>query len=75
MVRDTLKHCLPLIRLYNLSSEEFVKKIRPYRKLFKQHLYENLLNSYLDPNYEPEDDILLPRKFILDDDIESKIVN
>ncbi|EXX60983.1 uncharacterized protein OCT59_029408 [Rhizophagus irregularis] len=78
MIKDTLKNCLPLIRFYSLSSEEFVKKIRPYRKLFNQQLYENLLNSYLDPNFEPKDNnILIPRNLILLDEeiIESKIIN
>ncbi|GES77296.1 hypothetical protein GLOIN_2v1776268 [Rhizophagus clarus] len=76
MIRDILKNCLPLIRFYSLSSEEFVKKVRPYRKLLNQKFYENLLNSYLDPNYEPEkENILLPRNLIIDELIETKIVN
>src|SRR5947199_7099566 len=61
MMENTLQHCLPLIRFFSLSPEEFVQKIRPYRKLLNNQLYEELLESYLDPNREPNENILLPR--------------
>ncbi|GBC11616.2 BTB/POZ protein [Rhizophagus irregularis DAOM 181602=DAOM 197198] len=34
---------------FSLTSREFSQKIRPYHKLLDQQLYEELLNSYLDP--------------------------
>src|SRR2546429_742392 len=75
MMENTLQHCLPLIRFFSLSSEDLIQKIRPYRKLLKNQLYEELLESYLDPNSEPNDDILLPRCRDIDEIIDSKIVN
>ncbi|GET01086.1 BTB/POZ protein [Rhizophagus clarus] len=53
MIKNTLLSCLPLIRFFSLSSEEFAEKVRPYKKLLEHRLYEVLLNSYLDPKIEP----------------------
>ncbi|RGB40698.1 hypothetical protein C1646_753047 [Rhizophagus diaphanus] len=58
-----------------ISSEDFFQKVRPYKKLFKNQLYEELLESYLNPNSEPNDNILLPRYRNIDGVINSKIVN
>ncbi|EXX64780.1 uncharacterized protein OCT59_029123 [Rhizophagus irregularis] len=74
-MENTLQHCLPLIRFFSLSSEDFFRKVHPYKKLLKPQLYEELLNSYLDPNNEPNDDILLPRYRIIDGIIDSRIIN
>jgi hypothetical protein len=76
MMENILQNCLPLIRFYSLSSKEFLHKVRPYKKLFKQQLYENLLNSYMDPDVEPNDNnIPLPRNIKIDEVIDTTIVN
>ena len=74
MMEDTLQHCLPLIRFFSLSSEDFFKKVHPYKKLLKSQLYEDLLKSYLIPNSKPSDNILPPRKKI-NRIIDTKIIN
>jgi hypothetical protein len=61
-MENTLQHCLPLIRFYSLSSEEFIQKVDPYKKLLKPQLYEDLLKSYLDPNRKPNDSVLLSKR-------------
>src|SRR6266542_5010546 len=75
IMENTLQHCLPLIRFYSLSSEEFIQQVHPYKKLLNPQFYEDLLNSYLNPNSEPSDSILLPRYRNLDGIIDTKIVN
>ncbi len=74
-MENTLQHCLPLIRFFSLSSKDFLQNVRPYKKLLKRQLYENLLNSHLDPDSEPTDNIPLPRNIKTDKIIDSKIVN
>ena len=74
-MENTLQHCLPLIRFFSLSSDDLSQKIRPYKKLLKDELYEDLLYSYLDSNSKPNDNILLPRYRNIDGIIDSKIVN
>ena len=74
-MENTLQPCLPHIRFFCLSSKEFLQKVRPYKKLLKRQLYENLLNSHLDPDNEPIENILLPRNIKIDGIVDSKIVN
>jgi hypothetical protein len=74
-MKNTLQHCLPLIRFFSFSSEEFVQKVHPYKKLLKPQLYEELFKSYLDPNIEPSNNVSLPRCGNIDGFIDSKIVN
>src|SRR2546421_8270427 len=74
-MENTLQNCLPLIRFFSLSSEEFLRKVRPYKKLLKHQLYEELLSSYLDPNSVSTDNISPPRNIKIDGIIDSKIVN
>ncbi|GET51625.1 hypothetical protein GLOIN_2v1848845 [Rhizophagus irregularis DAOM 181602=DAOM 197198] len=74
-MKNTLQNCLPLIRFFSLSSIEFSQKVRPYQKLLSQQLYDDLLDSYLNPNVISTDNILLPRNIRMDKIIDSKIVN
>jgi hypothetical protein len=75
IMETTLQHCLPLIRFFCLSSEDFFRRVHPYEKLLKPQLYEELLDSYLDPDSEPNDNILTPRSRNTDGIIDSRIVN
>ncbi|PKK64275.1 BTB-domain-containing protein [Rhizophagus irregularis] len=72
-MENTLQHCLPHVRLFSLSSKEFSQKVRPYKKLLNKQLYEDLLNSYLDSDREPTENISLPRSIEIDGIIDSKI--
>ncbi|POG70024.1 hypothetical protein GLOIN_2v1776267 [Rhizophagus irregularis DAOM 181602=DAOM 197198] len=76
MMENTLQSCLPLIRFFSLSAKEFLHKVSPYKKLLNYQLYKDLLNSYMDPDIEPNDNnIPLPRNLEISDNIESNIVN
>src|SRR6266498_2897885 len=74
-MESTLQHCLPLIRFFSLSPKEISQKVRPYKKLLKHQLYEDLVNSYMDPDSEPNENILFPRDIQIDGIIDSNIVN
>ncbi|CAB4412284.1 unnamed protein product [Rhizophagus irregularis] len=74
-MKNTLQHCLPLVRFFSLSSKEFLKSVRPYKKLLKSRLYEDLLNSYLDPDSEVTNNISFPRNIKIDGIINSNLVN
>ncbi|GBC39600.2 BTB/POZ protein [Rhizophagus irregularis DAOM 181602=DAOM 197198] len=74
-----------LIAADELLLQEIVEYLQNYlienkSEWIEQHfelhqLYEDLLNSYLDPNYEPKDNISFPRNIKVDGIIDSKIVN
>ncbi|CAB4429978.1 unnamed protein product [Rhizophagus irregularis] len=70
-MENSLQYCLPLIRFYSLSSKDFLRKVRPYKKLLKRQLYEDLLGYYLDFESEPSNNFLPPRNVKFD----SKIIN
>ncbi|EXX63173.1 hypothetical protein RirG_154780 [Rhizophagus irregularis DAOM 197198w] len=70
-MENSLQYCLPLIRFYSLSSKDFLGKVRPYKKLLKHQLYEDLLGYYLDLESKPSNNFLPPRNGKFD----SKIVN
>ena len=75
-MEDTLQHCLPSIRFFSFSSKVFLQKVKPYKKLLKLQLYKDLKASYLDPDSEPNENILLPRSIETNYGIiESKIIN
>uniref|UniRef100_U9UF49 BTB domain-containing protein n=1 Tax=Rhizophagus irregularis (strain DAOM 181602 / DAOM 197198 / MUCL 43194) TaxID=747089 RepID=U9UF49_RHIID len=69
-MKNTLQNSLPLIRFFSLSSKELSQKVRPYQKLLNQQLYEDLVDSYMDPDSVSTDNILLPRNIEI---IDSKI--
>ncbi|CAB4429976.1 unnamed protein product [Rhizophagus irregularis] len=70
-MENSLQYCLPLIRFNSLSSKDFLGKVRPYKKLLKRQLYEDLLGYYLDFESEPSNNFLPPRNVKFD----SKIIN
>ena len=43
LIENTLQHCLPLIRFFSISSEDFFQKVHSYKKLLKRQLYEDLI--------------------------------
>ncbi|POG83110.1 hypothetical protein GLOIN_2v1761579 [Rhizophagus irregularis DAOM 181602=DAOM 197198] len=75
MMENTLQNFLPLIRFFSLSSKEFLHKVSPYKKFLNHQLYKDLLNSYMDPDIEPNNNIPLPRKLKINNVVESNIVN
>jgi hypothetical protein len=70
-MKATLQNCLPYIRFFGLSSKDFLRQVRPYRKLLKDNLYEDLLAYHLDPEIEIPNNILFPRS----DELDSKIIS
>ncbi|GBB87259.1 hypothetical protein RclHR1_01370018 [Rhizophagus clarus] len=76
MMENTLRNCIPLIRFFSLSSKEFLRKVSPYKKLLNDQIYKDLLNSYMDPDNEPNSsNIALPRNLRIDGIVDSKIIN
>ncbi|CAB4385479.1 unnamed protein product [Rhizophagus irregularis] len=47
IIKNTLKQCIPFIRLYDLTSKEFVDKVFPYREILPEGLCAYLLETFL----------------------------
>ncbi|GBC41551.2 hypothetical protein GLOIN_2v1779084 [Rhizophagus irregularis DAOM 181602=DAOM 197198] len=69
-MKATLQNCFPFVRFFGLSSKDFLRQVRPYRKLLKDNLYEDILEYHLDPEIETPNNILYPRS----DDLGSKLI-
>ncbi|GES83137.1 hypothetical protein GLOIN_2v1779084 [Rhizophagus clarus] len=70
-MKTTLQNCLPYVRFFGLSSKDFLRQVRPYKKLLKDNLYEDLLEYHLDPEIETPNNILFPRT----GDLGSKLIS
>ena len=53
VLKNSLQQCIPFIKFYNLTSEEFSVKVLPYKKVLPKELYKDLLKYFLDPNNQP----------------------
>jgi hypothetical protein len=47
ILKNTLQHCIPFIRFYNLTSKEFSDKVLPHKKILPKELYMDLLKTFL----------------------------
>ncbi|GBB99885.1 hypothetical protein RclHR1_03670005 [Rhizophagus clarus] len=57
----TLRRCIPLIRFFELTSQEFYDKVRPYKRILSPHLYEDLMRHYMKPGSQLSSNILPSR--------------
>ncbi|GBC08557.1 hypothetical protein RclHR1_08210002 [Rhizophagus clarus] len=66
VMERTLHEFIPLVRFYHLSSNDFLDKVFPLKKLLPEGLVDDLLIFYIAPDRKPN--VQLPRqsKFIYD---------
>lgn len=58
----SLRRCIPLIRFFELTSQEFYDNVRPYKKILSSHLYEDLMRHYMKPGSQLSSNILPSRR-------------
>ncbi|GBC06586.1 hypothetical protein RclHR1_06940003 [Rhizophagus clarus] len=44
---------IPLIRFYEISSEDYFNKVKPYEDVIPKELRDDILKSYMIPSYKP----------------------
>ncbi|CAG8500217.1 1495_t:CDS:2 [Ambispora leptoticha] len=57
----TLHQCIPLVRWFQIQPFEFSRKVRPFRKILPEGLYEDIITHHLDPETELESTVLPAR--------------
>ncbi|GBC32785.1 BTB/POZ protein [Rhizophagus irregularis DAOM 181602=DAOM 197198] len=72
-LRNNLQNCIPHIRFYNLSSNEFSNEVLPYNKILPEELYEELLEYFLYSNNQSIKQSI-PRMATKKNNIVSKII-
>ncbi|RHZ88277.1 hypothetical protein Glove_24g70 [Diversispora epigaea] len=63
-LKTTLRQCLPLIRYFHIPSADVSKKIKPYKKILDEQLWEDLTQHLMAPD-QPVISIILPPRTIL----------
>ncbi|GET60328.1 carbohydrate-binding module family 13 protein [Rhizophagus irregularis DAOM 181602=DAOM 197198] len=72
VLKNTLQHCIPFIRFYNLTSKEISDTVIPYRDILPEELYVDVLRTLL--NLHPDSMSIIkskPRKSI---NVDSNII-
>ncbi|GES81047.1 BTB/POZ domain-containing protein [Rhizophagus clarus] len=59
ILKRILYKFIPLIRFYEISTEDYYNKVKPYEKILSKELRDDILKFYMIPGYRP---IYTPRK-------------
>ncbi|RHZ89961.1 hypothetical protein Glove_9g254 [Diversispora epigaea] len=62
-LKTTLQNCLQLIRYFHIPSEDVMNKIKPFRKILDEQLWDDLVQYLLLPD-QPIKSIILPARSI-----------
>ena len=52
-LKNILDDIIPLIRFNQISSDDFFEKIKPYKKVFNEMVYEEVLERYIYSKWKP----------------------
>ncbi|RHZ76514.1 hypothetical protein Glove_196g45 [Diversispora epigaea] len=62
-LKTALQQCLPLIRYFHIPGTGVLEKIKPYKKILDEQLWEDLTQYFMDPE-QPVKSIILPSRTI-----------
>ncbi|RIB24650.1 hypothetical protein C2G38_2168076 [Gigaspora rosea] len=60
-LKTTLRNCLPHIRYFQMSSDEFIDNVQPYQQILEKNLWKDITNKFMSPNRQVSSTILPPR--------------
>ncbi|RIB18228.1 hypothetical protein C2G38_1365059 [Gigaspora rosea] len=63
-MKATLKNCLPFIRYFQISSENVIDHLQPYRQILDNNLWDDIMKRLLFPN-KPISSVILPPRVVL----------
>ncbi|CAB4444577.1 unnamed protein product [Rhizophagus irregularis] len=52
--KKILSRFMPLIRFYEISTEDYFNKVKPYEDIFSKELRDDILKFYMIPGYKPK---------------------
>ncbi|RHZ83762.1 hypothetical protein Glove_87g193 [Diversispora epigaea] len=71
-LKITLQQCLPLIRYFHIPVEVIWKKMKPYKKIFEEQLWDDIIQHSISPN-EPITSLILPARIIFNPELPSAL--
>ncbi|RHZ81238.1 hypothetical protein Glove_122g107 [Diversispora epigaea] len=72
-LKTTLQHCLPHIRYFQISNENVMNKIKPYKKILDKKLWDDLIQYLLVPN-QPIKSTILPARKLTQETLLSRVL-
>ncbi|RIB22762.1 hypothetical protein C2G38_2243089 [Gigaspora rosea] len=63
-LKTTLDKCIPLIRYFQMSGEDIIVKVKPYRQILGSNLWDDIITKTMAPNTSISSIILPARKKI-----------
>ncbi|RHZ87643.1 hypothetical protein Glove_33g295 [Diversispora epigaea] len=73
-LKTTLQRCLPLIRYFHISNFDVINKIKPYKKILDEQIWNDLKQHLMLPN-QPIEYIILPPRINLTQELPKRINN
>ncbi|RHZ83802.1 hypothetical protein Glove_87g235 [Diversispora epigaea] len=73
-LKITLQQCLPLIRYFQISIEAISKKMKPYKKILEEQLWDDIIQHSKSPN-ESVTSLVLPARIISNPELPSKTIS
>ncbi|CAG8559840.1 5073_t:CDS:2 [Acaulospora colombiana] len=61
ILRSTIQQCVPLIRMFQISSRDFYSKVMPYQSILPPALYEDIMRYHMVPDC-PRPTSLMPAR-------------
>ena len=63
-LKNILRNCLPLIRYFQISNNDIFDKVRPYKNILEENLWDDILQKLIVPDRQILSTILPPRKIL-----------
>ncbi|RHZ72558.1 hypothetical protein Glove_242g9 [Diversispora epigaea] len=63
-LKTSLQHCLPYIRYFHIPGDDVLKKVKPYKKILDNQLWEDLMQHLISPG-QPVKSVILSARIIL----------
>ncbi|RHZ73552.1 hypothetical protein Glove_230g104 [Diversispora epigaea] len=71
-LKTTLQQCLPLVRYFHISNSDVMDKIKPYKKILDEQVW-NDLNQHFILSDQPVESIILPPRLVLKQELPEKV--
>ncbi|RHZ83879.1 hypothetical protein Glove_87g57 [Diversispora epigaea] len=70
-LKITLQQCSLLIRYFHISSEDIWEKVKPYKKILEERLWNDIIRHNMSPN-KPVNSVVLPARIISKPELPSR---
>ncbi|RHZ86332.1 hypothetical protein Glove_52g115 [Diversispora epigaea] len=71
-LKTTVQQCLPLIRFFHISSSDVMDKVKPYKKILDNQLWDDLEQHFRLPD-QPVKSIILPPRLVLTQELPARV--